>query len=174
MYGVAVVSLIGVLFDGIVMWYEGLALVLGYIVYIVGEALFFHLCFVAQIALAPPHELIATTHFVRSTAMYCNDYISLKVRCMVSRVRRKSRVRPYREVTEIMPLLQDQQKAAAAANGHTNGGGAYATLDTIVEDNQMGKCGEREWKAKRYDYPRFDGVLMCVGPFRYVARRRRR
>lgn len=37
MYGVAVVSLIGVLYDGIVMWYEGLALVLGYIFYIIGR-----------------------------------------------------------------------------------------------------------------------------------------
>lgn len=37
MYGVAVVSLIGVLCDGIVMWYEALALVMGYIFYIVGE-----------------------------------------------------------------------------------------------------------------------------------------
>lgn len=37
MYGVAVLSLIGVLFDGIVMWYEGLALVLGYVFYISGE-----------------------------------------------------------------------------------------------------------------------------------------
>lgn len=36
MYGVAVISLIGVLYDGIVMWYEGLALVLAYFLYIVG------------------------------------------------------------------------------------------------------------------------------------------
>lgn len=37
MYGVAVVSLIGVLLDGVVMWYEGLALVLTYLIYIVGR-----------------------------------------------------------------------------------------------------------------------------------------
>lgn len=37
MYGIAVVSLIGVLYDGIVMWYEGLALVLAYFFYIVGK-----------------------------------------------------------------------------------------------------------------------------------------
>lgn len=38
MYGVAVVSLICVLLDGVVMWYEGLALVLTYIFYIVGKS----------------------------------------------------------------------------------------------------------------------------------------
>lgn len=37
MYGVAVLSLIGVLFDGIVMWYEALGLVLGYVFYIGGK-----------------------------------------------------------------------------------------------------------------------------------------
>jgi len=36
MYGVAVLALIGVLYDGIVMWYEGLALVLAYFFYIIG------------------------------------------------------------------------------------------------------------------------------------------
>lgn len=36
MYGVAVLGLIGVLYDGIVMWYEGLALVLAYLFYIIG------------------------------------------------------------------------------------------------------------------------------------------
>lgn len=37
MYGVAVISLIGVLLDGVVMWYEGLALVLTYFFYIIGK-----------------------------------------------------------------------------------------------------------------------------------------
>lgn len=37
MYGVAVLSLIVVLSDGIVMWYEALGLVLGYVLYIGGE-----------------------------------------------------------------------------------------------------------------------------------------
>ncbi|XP_037036728.1 sodium/potassium/calcium exchanger 3-like isoform X2 [Bradysia coprophila] len=76
MYGVAVISLIGVLYDGIVMWYEGLALVLAYFFYIV--------------------------------VMYCNDIVATKVRTIVSNLKRKPKVRPYREVTEIAPLLNKE------------------------------------------------------------------
>ncbi|KAJ6636772.1 Sodium/potassium/calcium exchanger 5 [Pseudolycoriella hygida] len=76
MYGVAVTALIGVLYDGIVMWYEGLALVLAYFFYIV--------------------------------VMYCNDIVATKVRTIVSRLKRKPKIRPYREVTEIAPLLKKE------------------------------------------------------------------
>lgn len=70
-----------------------------------------------------------------SAAMYCNDYISVRVRCLVRRVRRNSkRVRPFREVTEIVPLLQEQK--------HTNGMQQQQQhLETIEEDSRSGRSG---------------------------------
>lgn len=41
MYAVAVLSLIGVLYDDKVMWYEALALVCTYFLYIFGKRFFF-------------------------------------------------------------------------------------------------------------------------------------
>lgn len=46
--------------------------------------------------------------------MYFNDSISENARAIVTRIQRKSsnrRYRPFREVTEIMPLLQDARKS---------------------------------------------------------------
>lgn len=40
--------------------------------------------------------------------MYCNDIVATKVRTMVSNLKRKPKVRPYREVTEIAPLLNKE------------------------------------------------------------------
>ncbi|XP_055845379.1 sodium/potassium/calcium exchanger 4-like [Episyrphus balteatus] len=73
MYCVAVLGLICTLYDGIVMWYEALFLVLAYFLYI--------------------------------TALYWNDVMARKARKLISKVRRKSRVRPFRQVNEISPLL---------------------------------------------------------------------
>lgn len=40
--------------------------------------------------------------------MYCNDIVATKVRTIVSNLKRKPKVRPYREVTEIAPLLNKE------------------------------------------------------------------
>lgn len=55
--------------------------------------------------------------------MYWNDIMARKARTMVARLRRKSRIRPYRERTEITPLLSTTEKENGVANGkpHTNG-----------------------------------------------------
>lgn len=44
--------------------------------------------------------------------MYCNDIVATKVRTMVSNLKRKPKVRPYREVTEIAPLLTKDGQSA--------------------------------------------------------------
>lgn len=61
--------------------------------------------------------------------MYWNDTMARKARMMVSKIRRKSRVRPYRERTEITPLLSKQ---TSSENGNikmsdVNGQGSKAT-----------------------------------------------
>lgn len=66
--------------------------------------------------------------------MYCNDIISQKVRILVSKLTRKKKVRPFREVTEIAPLLQDEQEEKRQKNGSQ----IYPELDTIAEDTEMG------------------------------------
>lgn len=145
MYGVAVVSLIGVLCDGIVMWYEGLALVLGYIVYIAGECGAEAACGHSTFRPKKSHGVNLVVAIVCVwTAMYCNDYISVRVRCLVKRVRRRSsRVRPFREVTEIMPLLRSEHEAQKRPNGdYTNGVHAAVPLETIEEDQRSGKSSE--------------------------------
>lgn len=47
--------------------------------------------------------------------MYWNDIMSHKARTLVAKLRRQSRVRPYRERAEITPLLH-------ASNGHKQNG----------------------------------------------------
>lgn len=47
--------------------------------------------------------------------MYWNEIMSHKARTLVAKLRRQSRVRPYRERTEITPLL-------GSANGHKQNG----------------------------------------------------
>lgn len=61
--------------------------------------------------------------------MYYNDIISEKIRVFVARLQRQStrRNRPFREVTEIMPLLQDAQKNESVNIG-------------IEEDSRSGKA----------------------------------
>lgn len=81
--------------------------------------------------------------------MYCNDSISNKVRIIVARLRRKtSRVRPFREVTEIVPLLQEKRIGNSIGNGLQNYNGIennngrslanddrrHSVLETIAED----------------------------------------
>lgn len=131
MYGVAVLSLIAVLIDGIVMWYEGLALVLTYIFYIVGKSN----------GRREIDEIL--TPIFAALAMCCNDIISTKARTVVARVNERSRkVRPFREVTEIAPLLRKNEKsysagssAAAAAAEVDAGNGMYPSLDRIISEN---------------------------------------
>lgn len=116
MYGVAVVSLIAVLADEIVMWYEGLALVLAYFVYII--------------------------------VMYCNDSISNKVRTVVAKLKKKPTIRPFREVTEIIPLLHEDTK-----NKSSNGQHIYPALETIAE-NYSTEIADSPWK-------RTNGTSLC-------------
>lgn len=47
--------------------------------------------------------------------MYWNEIMSHKARTLVAKLRRQSRVRPYRERAEITPLL-------ATSNGHKQNG----------------------------------------------------
>lgn len=51
--------------------------------------------------------------------MYWNDIMSHKARTLMSKIRRQSRVRPYRERAEITPLL-------ATSNGHKQNGNSTA------------------------------------------------
>lgn len=44
--------------------------------------------------------------------MYCNDIVATKVRTIVSNLKRKPKVRAYREVTEIAPLLTKEGQSA--------------------------------------------------------------
>lgn len=53
--------------------------------------------------------------FVVYIVMYWNEIMSHKARTLVAKLRRQSRVRPYRERAEITPLL-------AAQNGHKQNG----------------------------------------------------
>lgn len=45
--------------------------------------------------------------------MYCNDIVATKVRTIVSNLKRKPKTRPYREVTEIQPLLNKEGQSSA-------------------------------------------------------------
>lgn len=51
--------------------------------------------------------------------MYWNEIMSHKARTLMSKIRRQSRVRPYRERAEITPLL-------SATNGHKTNGNSTA------------------------------------------------
>lgn len=82
--------------------------------------------------------------------MYWNDAMARKARMMVSKIRRKSRVRPYRERTEITPLLSRQ---SGSENGNikmsdVNGQGPKATPvgngTTITIVNQLYPIEEDE------------------------------
>lgn len=44
--------------------------------------------------------------------MYCNDIVATKVRTIVANLKRKPKVRPYREVTEIAPLLNKEGQSS--------------------------------------------------------------
>lgn len=58
--------------------------------------------------------------------MYWNEIMSHKARTLMSKLRRQSRVRPYRERAEITPLL-------ATSNGHKASGSKSNGLTTVVE-----------------------------------------
>lgn len=58
--------------------------------------------------------------------MYWNDIMSHKARTLMSKLRRQSRVRPYRERAEITPLL-------ASSNGHKANGNKKNGLTTVIE-----------------------------------------
>lgn len=75
--------------------------------------------------------------FVSTTVMYWNEIMSHKARTLVAKLRRQSRVRPYRERAEITPLL-------SAQNGHKTNGKSTAIdmnshLYPIVEVFEEGK-----------------------------------
>lgn len=58
--------------------------------------------------------------------MYWNDIMSHKARTLMSKLRRQSRVRPYRERAEITPLL-------ATSNGHKANGNKTNGLTTVIQ-----------------------------------------
>lgn len=61
--------------------------------------------------------------------MYWNEIMSHKARTLMSKIRRQSRVRPYRERAEITPLL-------ANSNGHkTNGTNGINSKCTTINMN---------------------------------------
>lgn len=63
--------------------------------------------------------------------MYYNDIMSQKARTVVAKIRRQSRVRPYRERAEITPLLATVgTKSNGSGNGKSHG-------TTIHIDNQL-------------------------------------
>lgn len=77
--------------------------------------------------------------------MYCNDIIARKARTVVSMMKNKSKkIRPFREVSEIAPLLT--KTGPIDYNGTTNGkpDGVLLypnidNLDVIQETNELGK-----------------------------------
>ncbi|XP_058461269.1 sodium/potassium/calcium exchanger 3-like [Malaya genurostris] len=128
MYGMAVIGLITVLFDGKVMWYEALILVSAYIFYI--------------------------------TAMYCNDSIN---RFMSRAFRRKSCVRPYTEVTEISPLLSNEQNGA---NGTLKNGQARQSCDSDASEDSF-----EEFELASTPWNRRDEntlVYLCRWPITFI------
>lgn len=60
------------------------------------------------------------------SVMYWNDIMARKARTLLAKLRRQSRVRPYRERTEITPLLATTDKNTTAVittkNGTTQNG----------------------------------------------------
>lgn len=86
--------------------------------------------------------------------MYCNDIMSRKTRTMLSKLRRQSRVRSYRERTEITPLLATQKNGKSISNGLNGVNGVNGFTEngkngtTIhiqnvlypIEENYAGKC----------------------------------
>lgn len=134
MYGMAVLSLIGILYDDRVMWYEALALVCAYLLYVIGK--------ISDVFLLK----YRTPQIDFFSAMYCNDIIARKVRTIVSMLKRKSTVRPFREVSEIAPLLTKLGNTNGYFNG-TNGNSKSErthlypvdSLEVIREDNEIGK-----------------------------------
>lgn len=72
--------------------------------------------------------------------MYCNDIVATKVRTIVSNLKRKSKVRPYREVTEIAPLLN---------KGHSNDKFIPTTELEKIDEENCGKQSRRLWKLRK-------------------------
>lgn len=66
--------------------------------------------------------------------MYCNDIMATKVRTIVSNLKRKPKVRPYREVTEIAPLLNKEGQSSNKFIPTTE-------LEKIDEENCGRLCG---------------------------------
>lgn len=70
--------------------------------------------------------LLILFYIIYIAVMYWNDIMSHKARTLMSKLRRQSRVRPYRERVEITPLL-------ATPNGHKPNGYHTNGLSTVVE-----------------------------------------
>lgn len=70
--------------------------------------------------------LLVLFYIIYIAVMYWNDIMSHKARTLMSKLRRQSRVRPYRERVEITPLL-------ANSNGHKPNGYHTNGKSTVVE-----------------------------------------
>lgn len=72
--------------------------------------------------------------------MCCNDAISMKVRTVVARLNSKKRnIRPFREVSEYVPLLHKEEAKSKQSNGANVCLPIYPTLETITEDVIIGE-----------------------------------
>lgn len=105
MYCAAVLGLIATLYDGYIMWYEALALVLAYFFYMF--------------------------------AMYCNDAMARKARKLVSKCRHKTKVRPFKEVTEISPLLNSSILKVEPGLSTCDKSTITTSLDTISDESDI-------------------------------------
>lgn len=71
--------------------------------------------------------------------MCCNDIISMKVRTVVARLNSKKRnIRPFREVSEYVPLLQKEEVKSNVSN-NVVAVPIYPSLETITEDVTIGE-----------------------------------
>ncbi|CAD7087881.1 unnamed protein product [Hermetia illucens] len=112
MYCIAVFGLIGTLYDGVIMWYEGLLLTIAYFFYMF--------------------------------AMYCNDAMARKARRLVAKCRHRTKIHPYKEVTEISPLLECNGNGIKISNG--NGftmNGLYHGDKSIISDDSISSDSDR-------------------------------
>lgn len=70
--------------------------------------------------------LLVLFYIIYIAVMYWNDIMSHKARTLMSKLRRQSRVRPYRERVEITPLL-------ANSNGRKSNGYQTNGKSTVIE-----------------------------------------
>lgn len=84
-----------------------------------------------------------------SAVMYWNDIMSHKARTLMSKLRRQSRVRPYRERAEITPLLANSNSGHKANDYKTNGKSTVIELDERSDNRLYPLLEENEGKFRK-------------------------